>query len=60
MMSSPSNHVTVQERAKTPLTFNVSECKEILFQVILDHFYWSIRHEIAQCKGQLMCSNDVV
>ena len=45
--------------APSSTSFFASWCKEILFQVILEHLYWYyIHHEIfTQCKGQLLCSN---
>ena len=37
--------LTLQEKAKTLLPLSVSQCKEILFEVILEHFDWSIGHD---------------
>lgn len=36
-----------------PQTFNVSYCNKILYQVILEHSYWSV---LTQCKGLLLFS----
>lgn len=35
-----------EEGRKFLLIFNGSECKKILFQVILEHLYWTIKHTI--------------
>lgn len=47
--------ISLQEKAKTFFTNNVSECKEILMQAIL-LFFLSV-HQVSQ-KG-LLCLNDV-
>ena len=41
-----SKMVTLQEKEKTYITFNVSQWNQTFFQVIFGHLFWSVLHEI--------------
>ena len=53
-----SKMVTLREKEKTYLTFNVSQWNQTFYQVTLGRFFLSIHREIyAQRKGQYVFSN---
>ena len=54
------SNITLQEKVKMFFIFTVNECKKIVFQAILEHFYWFVYYKtFTECKGQLPSSNVV-